>query len=255
MDILSNVTQPRKSKLVSYFSVTDRDLPTPMGSFWWNWLYQDWGQLWKKTFSFSRVSLTRSTSAKIDWTRHSLPDTSPMEASGESNHVILIFITGHLSVGVLSPVWSPWTSRTRSGCTWSGRGATRRSTPTPCSPGESQMWSYLTFNLSVVRIRYRMFSDSDEGGGDRRWSELRTDLLAVEERTPGWLPDIQLAVLMRTNMPVGVRGICEEFSLNQTRRSILSSARPERNLRERPERETRERPKRDLRAKSNLKET
>ena len=49
-----------------------------------------------------------------------------------------------------------------------------------------------------------MFSDSDEGGGDRRWSELRTDLLAVDERTPGWLPDIQLAALLRTNMQVGV---------------------------------------------------
>ena len=47
-----------------------------------------------------------------------------------------------------------------------------------------------------------MFSDSDEGGGDRRWSELRHDLLAVEERTSGWLPDIQLATLMRTNMQV-----------------------------------------------------
>ena len=61
------------------------------------------------------------------------------------------------------------------------------------------------FNLSVVRIRYRMFSDSDEGGGDRKWSELRTDLLAVEERTPGWLPDIQLAALLRSNMQVGSR--------------------------------------------------
>ena len=55
---------------------------------------------------------------------------------------------------------------------------------------------------SVIRIRYRMFSDSDEGGGDRSWSELRHDLLAVEERTSGWLPDIQLATLMRTNMQV-----------------------------------------------------
>ena len=54
----------------------------------------------------------------------------------------------------------------------------------------------------MFRIRYRMFSDSDEGGGDRSWSELRHDLLAVEERTSGWLPDIQLATLMRTNMQV-----------------------------------------------------
>ena len=48
-----------------------------------------------------------------------------------------------------------------------------------------------------------MFSDSDEGGGDRRWSELRHDLLSVEERSSGWLPDIQLTRLMRTNMQVG----------------------------------------------------
>ena len=46
-------------------------------------------------------------------------------------------------VGALSPVWSPLTSRTRSGCTWSERGATWRSTPTPCSPGETRTrWSY-----------------------------------------------------------------------------------------------------------------
>ena len=73
----------------------------------------------------------------------------------------------------------------------------------------------LTFNLFVVRIRYRMFSDSDEGGGDRRWSELRTDLLAVEERTPGWLPDIQLAALLRTNMQVGVQSMQRIFPVQK----------------------------------------
>ena len=51
-----------------------------------------------------------------------------------------------------------------------------------------------------------MFSDSDteKGGGERRWSELRHELLGVEERTSGWLPNIQLAKLMRTNMQVNL---------------------------------------------------
>ena len=63
------------------------------------------------------------------------------------------------------------------------------------------MRELLVIHFYLFRIRYRMFSDSDEGG-DRSWSELRHDLLAVEERTSGWLPDIQLATLMRTNMQV-----------------------------------------------------
>ena len=112
-----------------------------MESFWLNWLYQDWGRLWKKTFSFSLVCLTQSTSAKINWTRPSLPDTLPMAASGEyiGNSFYRawgLLLSSYLPVGALSPVWSLWTSRTRSGCTWSGRGATLRTTPTPCSPGE-----------------------------------------------------------------------------------------------------------------------
>ena len=61
-----------------------------------------------------------------------------------------------------------------------------------------------------------MFSDSDEGGGDRRWSELRTDLLAVDERTPGWLPDIKLAALLRTNMQVGVQSMQGIFPLQKS---------------------------------------
>ena len=76
--------------------------------------------------------------------------------------------------------------------------------------------AFFTSNLSVVRIRYRMFSDSDEGGGDRKWSELRTDLLAVDERTPGWLPDIKLAALLRTNMQVGVQSMQGIFPLQKS---------------------------------------
>ena len=54
-------------------------------------------------------------------------------------HILLFSTLYFLSpVGAWSPVWSPLTSRTRSGCTWSERGATWRSTPTPCSPGETR---------------------------------------------------------------------------------------------------------------------
>ena len=73
-------------------------------------------------------------------------------------------------------------------------------TLTPCYQ-DSDIGEIKKYFSSLFNLTCRLFTGQGES---KLISDLRHELLVVEDRSAGWCPDIQISQLLRTNMQSGV---------------------------------------------------